>query len=125
MSLTLPQHLWPVNLLNIHLPTLHNHQLIPLPPLHHRHHLQPRNTTPAKHYHTLQPLTAQLLIAGDIVGTTLHPGTNLPRLTMATILPIEKDVLEIIIVKAPPVTTTRDVTHTDITGESYILAEHI
>jgi hypothetical protein len=125
MSLTLPQHLWPVNLLNIHLPTLHNHQLIPLPPLHHRHHLQPRNTTPAKHYHTLQPLTAQLLIAGDIVGTTLHPGTNLPRLIMATILPIEKDVLEIIIVKAPPVTTTRDVTHTDITGESYILAEHI
>jgi hypothetical protein len=44
---------------------------------------------------------------------------------MAAILPIEKDVLEIIIVKAPPVTTTRDVTHTDITGESYILAEHI
>ena len=26
----------------------------------------------------------QLLIAEDIVGTTLHPGTNPPRLTMAS-----------------------------------------
>ena len=70
-------------------------------------------------------MATQLLIAEDIDGTPIHLGTNLPRLTLVATLLIVKDAPEIIIVKDPPDTTTRNATHTDLAGNRNILEEHI